>query len=128
MDIFAIPSPSGCSAAVSRCSVSSARDRPDGAVQQMLQTAEEGTVVVTGALEPHDRARSKERASGPGRTRLAHRGSASSAEIERRQIGVGKSRRPPLRTRFRGLNAVLRGTAGIDVHIVADPTGGSAAS
>ena len=41
------------------------------------------------------------------------------------QIVVGKSRRSPLRTRFGGslVEAVLRGTAGIDVHVVADPAG-----
>ncbi|MDX6598466.1 MAG: two-component system, OmpR family, sensor histidine kinase KdpD, partial [Gaiellales bacterium] len=39
------------------------------------------------------------------------------------QIVVGKSRRSPLRTRFGGtlVEAVLRGTSGIDVHVVADP-------
>ena len=39
------------------------------------------------------------------------------------QIVVGKSHRSPLRTRFGGslVEAVLRGTAGIDVHVVADP-------
>jgi two-component system, OmpR family, sensor histidine kinase KdpD len=39
------------------------------------------------------------------------------------QIVIGKSRRSPLRTRFGGslVEAVLRGTAGIDVHVVADP-------
>jgi two-component system sensor histidine kinase KdpD len=41
------------------------------------------------------------------------------------QIVVGKSRRSPLRTRFGGtlVEAVLRGTSGIDVHVVADPAG-----
>ena len=36
---------------------------------------------------------------------------------------IGKSRRSPLRTRFGGslVEAVLRGTSGIDVHVVADP-------
>ena len=46
------------------------------------------------------------------------------------QIVVGKSRRSPLRMRFGGslVEAVLRGTAGIDVHVVADPaTHGGAA-
>ena len=39
------------------------------------------------------------------------------------QIVIGKSRRSPLRTRFGGtlVEAVLRGTSGIDVHVVADP-------
>ena len=39
---------------------------------------------------------------------------------------IGKSRRSPLRTRFGGslVEAVLRGTSGIDVHVVADPAGG----
>ena len=42
------------------------------------------------------------------------------------QIVVGKSRRSPLRTRFGGtlVEAVLRGTSGIDVHVVADPAQG----
>jgi len=41
------------------------------------------------------------------------------------QIVIGKSRRSPLRTRFGGslVEAVLRGTSGIDVHVVADPAG-----
>ena len=44
------------------------------------------------------------------------------------QIVIGKSRRSPLRTRFGGslVEAVLRGTAGIDVHVVADAAGGGA--
>ena len=44
------------------------------------------------------------------------------------QIVIGKSRRSRLRTRFGGtlVEAVLRDTAGIDVHVVADPTGGGA--
>ena len=44
------------------------------------------------------------------------------------QIVIGKSRRSPLRTRFGGslVEAVLRGTAGIDVQVVADAAGGGA--
>ena len=40
------------------------------------------------------------------------------------QIVVGKSRRSPLRIRFGGslVEAVLRGTSGVDVHVVANPT------
>jgi two-component system sensor histidine kinase KdpD len=43
------------------------------------------------------------------------------------QIVIGKSRRSRLRTRFGGtlVEAVLRGTTGIDVQVVADPAGGS---
>ena len=39
------------------------------------------------------------------------------------QIVIGKSRRSPLRVRFGGslVEAVLRGTSGMDVHVVADP-------
>jgi two-component system sensor histidine kinase KdpD len=42
------------------------------------------------------------------------------------QIVVGKSRRSPLRMRLGGslVEAVLRGTSGIDVHVVADPATG----
>jgi K+-sensing histidine kinase KdpD len=38
------------------------------------------------------------------------------------QIVIGKSRRSPLRTRFGGslVEAVLRGTTGIDVDVVAE--------
>jgi K+-sensing histidine kinase KdpD len=41
---------------------------------------------------------------------------------------IGKSRRSPLRIRFGGslVEAVLRGTSGIDVHVVADPAAGDA--
>jgi two-component system sensor histidine kinase KdpD len=44
------------------------------------------------------------------------------------QIVLGKSRRSPLRTRFGGslVEAVLRGTSGIDVQVVADPAAGDA--
>jgi two-component system sensor histidine kinase KdpD len=43
------------------------------------------------------------------------------------QIVIGKSRRSPWRTRLGGslVEAVLRGTSGIDVHVVADPGGGA---
>jgi two-component system sensor histidine kinase KdpD len=43
------------------------------------------------------------------------------------QIVIGKSRRSRLRTRVGGtlVEAVLRGTAGIDVHVVADSASGS---
>ena len=46
------------------------------------------------------------------------------------QIVIGKSRRSPLRTRFGGslVEAVLRGTSGIDVHVVADPARGGQAA
>jgi two-component system sensor histidine kinase KdpD len=41
------------------------------------------------------------------------------------QIVIGKSRRSRLCARFGGalVEAVLRGTEGIDVHVVAEPTG-----
>lgn len=56
-------------------------------------------------------------------------GSLGRAGTDRHRVVIGTSRRSPLRTRFGGslVEAVLRGTAGIDVHVVADPTGGSSA-
>jgi hypothetical protein len=90
--------------------------------------ADSRLIALLGLLEPQDRLRSEERASGLERAPLVRQGSLGRAGTDRHRVVMGTSRRSRLRTRLGGtlVEAVRRGTEGIDVPLVADPTGGGA--